>query len=199
MGFHDSPASSPSTSTGLILRLKANDPAAWEDFVNLFGPLVFQWLRRSGLQSADASDVMQEVFRGLTRSIEGYVHRPEVSSFRSWLWVLTRSRLVDWVRALDGRPHAAGGTTAGVSLANIPMEEPPDEEGDLPNDKSAALFAALETLQDSVSPHVWKAFWLTTVEDRSPDDVAAALGMNVVAVYQAKSRLLRKLRGLLEL
>src|SRR5262245_4278418 len=96
-GFESAFSHQDNTSTRLIIRLKANDPGAWEDFVNLFGPLVFGWLRQRGLQSADASDVMQDVFRGLTRSIISYEHRPD-SSFRSWLWVLTRSRLIDWVR-----------------------------------------------------------------------------------------------------
>jgi RNA polymerase sigma-70 factor (ECF subfamily) len=40
----------------------------------------------------------------------------------------------------------------------------------------------------------WQAFWLYVVEDRPPDDVAAELEMTVEAVYQAKSRVLRRLR-----
>jgi DNA-directed RNA polymerase specialized sigma24 family protein len=39
---------------------------------------------------------------------------------------------------------------------------------------------------------------LYVVEDRSPQDVAAELEMSVEAVYQAKSRVLRRLRRELE-
>ena len=40
----------------------------------------------------------------------------------------------------------------------------------------------------------WKAFWQVTVEDRSPAEVAAAMGISANAVRQAKSRVLRRLK-----
>lgn len=40
----------------------------------------------------------------------------------------------------------------------------------------------------------WQAFWLTTVEEKSPSLVAQTLEMTPAAVRQAKSRVLRRLR-----
>ena len=40
----------------------------------------------------------------------------------------------------------------------------------------------------------WRAFWLTAVEGRPANDVAAELAMTPVAVRVAKSRVLQRLR-----
>ena len=42
-----------STSSTLLHRVRSRDPAAWQRFVNLYGPLVYHWGRRAGLQEAD--------------------------------------------------------------------------------------------------------------------------------------------------
>jgi RNA polymerase sigma-70 factor (ECF subfamily) len=52
-------------------------------------------------------------------------------------------------------------------------------------------------LQGEVQERTWQAFWRTTVDGRAAADVAAELGMQPGSVYQAKSRLLARLRELL--
>ena len=54
----------PATRHSLIVKLR--DPAdhvAWNEFVAINEPLVYQLARRKGLQDADARDVCQEVLR----------------------------------------------------------------------------------------------------------------------------------------
>ena len=42
-----------STETSLILRVQQNDAAAWERLSQLYGPVVYAWARKAGLQSDD--------------------------------------------------------------------------------------------------------------------------------------------------
>jgi RNA polymerase sigma-70 factor (ECF subfamily) len=53
---------------------------------------------------------------------------------------------------------------------------------------------ALDLVRAEFENRTWEAFWNTTVDGRPPRDVAADLGMTVLAVYKAKSRVLRRLR-----
>src|SRR5262249_38820643 len=56
---------STATSRSLLERIKANDAAAWDQLVTLYGPLVFHWCRSWDLQDQDTADVCQEVFQAV--------------------------------------------------------------------------------------------------------------------------------------
>lgn len=59
-------ADSPATRASLLVRLRdANDAEAWRDFVRLYGPLVYEFGQRKGLQDADAANLMQEVLHAV--------------------------------------------------------------------------------------------------------------------------------------
>ncbi len=67
---------SPVTRVSLLLRLRdPRDVEAWGDFVEVYGPLVFDYGRRHGLQEADAADLTQEVLRAVARSAGACDHR----------------------------------------------------------------------------------------------------------------------------
>ena len=48
----EAPASSPS----LLVAVQRRDPEAWRRLVSIYGPLVYDWGQRKGLQAADAAD-----------------------------------------------------------------------------------------------------------------------------------------------
>src|SRR5439155_1036936 len=79
-----------STSSSLLAGLRTQERAAWSRLAKLYGPLVYSWCRRRGLQDSDAADVLQEVFRAVAGKIEDYAQGPG-STFRGWLWTITRN------------------------------------------------------------------------------------------------------------
>lgn len=183
-----------STSSALLQRVKAYDPAAWERLVELYGPLVYGWCRRSGLRTEDAADVVQGVFGAVNRGIGGFRGEQPQGSFRAWLRTITRNKVRDLFRHRAASPEARGGTTAEQQLLQIPdVFEPPDGT-DTEQTEDALWHRALELVRAQVENRTWEAFWRTVVQDEPPADVAAALGMRLDAVYQAKSRVLRRLR-----
>jgi hypothetical protein len=56
------------TSSSLLARAKAYDQAAWRRLFRLYGPLVYHWIRRKGIQPADAFDIGQQVFASVLAS-----------------------------------------------------------------------------------------------------------------------------------
>ncbi len=59
-----------STSESLLVRLRSErDTDAWARFVELYTPLIFYWARKTGLQSQDASDLVQEVLTQVYRKL----------------------------------------------------------------------------------------------------------------------------------
>ena len=61
----ESVATPGSTASHLLEQVKANEEPAWRRLATLYTPLVYSWARRAGLQTEDAADVVQEVFRAV--------------------------------------------------------------------------------------------------------------------------------------
>jgi RNA polymerase sigma-70 factor (ECF subfamily) len=184
--------SGASTSSSLLERLKVQDPQAWERFVDLYGPLIYNWSRQTGLQPDDAADVMQDVFRSVTVSVTAFRHDGPSATFRGWLWTITRNKIRNLARQRAGRPDATGGTDAYLRLQELPEEL--DEPSTMNRPGPSLAQRGLELVKAEFESRTWQAFWQVTVEDRRPAEVAASLGMSVGAVYMAKSRVLRRLR-----
>jgi hypothetical protein len=53
---------------------------------------------------------------------------------------------------------------------------------------------ACAVVRARVEPQTWEAFHLLACENRPDEEVAAALGMNVMAAFKAKSRVLAFIR-----
>jgi RNA polymerase sigma-70 factor (ECF subfamily) len=188
-------ASSASTSTTLLDGVKAQDPEAWQRLLHLYGPLVYEWARRSGIQSEDAADVLQDVFLAVAAHVADFRKDRPGDSFRGWLWTITTNKIRDQFRRRQHQAVAQGGTEAQHRLAQIADQPPESTDTSLSADADAGMeHRIVELVRASVEDRTWQAFWLLTVEGRSAKDVADELDMNVRTVYEAKYRVMRHVR-----
>lgn len=189
--------SAASTSTSLIHRAQAGDSLAWDTIVELYGPTVYRWLRQKGLQSSDARDVMQDVFRNVVRALPGFRKSRQGDSFRGWLFVITRNEMNQFFRRGQKNADAAGGSTAQAQLQHLAEDEQTWTESQSVNDKGRIVRRALEILRPDFEESTWTAFWRLAVDGHSAKEIGDDLGMTAKAVRQAKYRVLLKLRDLL--
>jgi RNA polymerase sigma-70 factor (ECF subfamily) len=188
----------PTTRPSLLVRLRdARDRDAWRQFVQLYGPVVYAYGRRHGLQDADAADLTQEVLRAVSTAVGRLDYDPRRGGFGGWLFTVAHHKLHDLL-ARQRRPGQGSGDP-GVQQW---LEERParDEDAALwDQEYERRLFRwAAEQVQPCVNGTTWQAFWQTAVEGRSGKDVAEALGMTAAAVYLAKSRVMARLRELIQ-
>ena len=185
-----------STSSSLLLRVKAHDDEAWRRLVRLYGPLVFYWCAESSLQEVDRADVFQEVFQSLAANIGNFRRDRPGDTFRGWLRTIVRNKVRDHFRKAKGEPVAKGGSDAHRWLQEIPETEFRDAAPSPETDETTQLYRrALELVRTEFEDRTWQAFWRTAIDQQRPKDVAAELQMSVDAVRQAKSRVLRRLRN----
>jgi DNA-directed RNA polymerase specialized sigma24 family protein len=57
---------------------------------------------------------------------------------------------------------------------------------------------AADQVRDEFRDSTWQAFWLTAVEGHDPKAAAQASGISVGAVYIAKSRVMARLKAVIE-
>jgi RNA polymerase sigma factor (sigma-70 family) len=182
------------TRLTLLVRIRdRQDGRAWGEFVEIYSRGVYRFLRRRGLQDADACDVTQDVFRTVARSIDTFDCDPERGSFRGWLMSVVRSRLHDH---LDAQRRQVAGTGETATLQCLAAQPSPEgEEAAFEDEYRRSLFDwAAGQLRPQFREATWQAFWQTSVEGRPTKEVADSLGMSEGAVYIAKCRVLNELR-----
>src|SRR5690242_14848677 len=186
---------SPATRASLLVRLRDPlDKEAWQQFVQLYAPVVYGFARKRGLQDADAADLMQEVFRSVAGAAGRLDYDPKRGSFRGWLYTVTRNKIYSF---LDSQRRQVRGS--GDSGAQQMLEEQA-ESGDGTADvwdqeyERSAFEWAAERVRGEFHEATWQACWLTAVEGLSAKDAGKRLGLSPGAVYVAKSRVIARLR-----
>jgi RNA polymerase sigma-70 factor (ECF subfamily) len=196
------PASSlepSSTSLTLLGRIRNNDGDAWELFVTLYSRLVYRWCRNRGLQQDDAADVMQDVFQQVATSVDQFQRRRNSDGLRRWLATITRNKINDFYRRQGRQPPGRGGSTGLMILQQQlqPSTDAVDEDSSL--DLTTRLRMILNRIQTDFAGPSWKAFEQVVLRGRSVADVAADLDLSSNAVRIAKCRILKRLRGELQI
>jgi len=187
--------SSGSTQSSLLRRAAMHEDRAWQEIVELYGPLISTWCRRSGADWHMTADCIQEVFLVLTNRLDTFRPTGESGAFRAWLWSVSRNKLVDLFRAANRQPLAFGGSTAHLALQSIAAEQEwLRDEPTEPFDVSSLTKRAIEQVRSEFTQQSWSVFERTVVDGIETSIVAKELGLSPSAIRQAKSRILRRLR-----
>jgi RNA polymerase sigma-70 factor (ECF subfamily) len=190
-------STAPVTRPSLLLRLRdTDDTEAWSQFVSLYTPLIFGHCKRHGLQDADAADVAQEVMRAVAAEMPQFQYDAARGKFRGWLLQTTRHRLHKFLERRDRAPAPASEAT----LEHYLEQEPgPDEQARWEQEYQQRLFDwAAGRARAEFQSATWEAFRLTAVESLSVKETAARLGISGGAVYIARSRVIARLRELIQ-
>ena len=185
----------PATSLSLLVRAKEHDEHAWESIVTIYGPLVYRLCRVKNIQAEDARDISQDVFRSAFRNIQSFRRDRPGDSFRAWLLKITSNKIIDYFRRQQQKPPAKGGTDMQTKIHQIPdLHWDSSTDGAVFDSTSNVIKRAIDMAKGDFATNTWEAFWQTTVEGRATEEVAEHLHLSKWSVYQAKSRVLRRIR-----
>jgi len=191
-------ADSPDTRPSLLVRIRdASDKQAWKQFVELYGPLVYRFGRKRGLQDADAADLTQTVLHAISGAIGGFDYDPARGAFRGWLLGVVRNQLGKMHRREQHAPRGTGDTAAQVRLHEQPAPDDDEELWDREYKRQRFRWAA-ERVRGEFEPKSWEAFWMTAVDGHAAAEAAGRLKMSIGAVYTARSRVLSRIRREIE-
>lgn len=175
------------TPPSLLERLASPDEGpAWEMFVELYTPLLFEWSRRWGLQEADAADLVQETLLLLYRRLPEFRYQPG-GSFRGWL----RTVLLNKWREKHRRPALPVADDHQLDELHQPDSNPEREELEY---RQQLLRVMLRKIRPEFSQKAWEAFVEYVLEGKSPVEVADRRRMSPATVYATKSKVLLRLR-----
>jgi len=188
----------PETSTTLLRDIAGDaENARWPEFVSRYRPMMLAFLK-ARFPMVDADDMVQETLIALSRVLPHYRYAPdETGRFRSYLTGILHKRALKWcerdtrdrARQAEYRNFMAPGRTADRDAAAQSAY------------RVALLEIATRQLLDDgkISDKSKQIFQRLTVDGQSPESVAAAYGTSRNNVDKIKSRMIAKLREIVQL
>ncbi len=179
-----------STRETLLARMTGNaSPAAWREFDATYSELLLRYAQRRGAGAVDAEDVRQEVMFALFGALRGFEYRRASGSFRGYLATAVRravaARLVRQGRVTDAEAAAAVDETCQ-------RDELWEEEW-----RQHHLRVALDVVRADFDEHT-VAIFEELLAGGEPPELARRFGVQVDSVYQAKTRVRKRLREQVE-
>ena len=181
------------TRASLLARLAdGSDELAWREFHQLYGGLITRVATRRGLQPADCDDVAQNVLIRLSRAMKGFEYDAARGRFRGYLKRVVMSEIADRARQSRGRrPVSASEEVLSFAAAEPEAERIWEEEW-----RHHHVERAMRVIETEFGEKDRLAFEHYATQGRGAEETATMLGLSLAQVYQAKSRILRRLADL---
>ena len=107
------------TPVSLLDRLQDQPaPADWPRLVDLYTPLLRDWLSRYPALRQEDDDLVQEILRCVVAKVAEF-RRRRTGSFRAWLRVITTNCINLYWRKQSGLPPAVGREKAEAVLSQL--------------------------------------------------------------------------------
>jgi RNA polymerase sigma-70 factor, ECF subfamily len=183
-----------STHVSLLARLAGgSDSGAWAEFHGRYHDLLWNFARRRGLQQVDADDIVQEVLFGVSQRIGEFAYDPSKGSFRGYLKTIAVRAIWKKLRQkMDVPAQEEGDAALGAAAADDDVDRAWEDEW-----RQYHLRLAMNRARGEFNGPDIAAFEAYVLQGRDAAGAAAELGMSVDQIYQAKSRILRRLRVLI--
>lgn len=184
------------TRLTLLLRLRDRaDKLSWEEFHERYSELLYRYARSRGAAHADAEDIVQEVEMYVFKAMSGFEYDARKGRFRSYLRTAV-------VHAMGRRANKEAKQAAALDPKDFDYVAAEKESSmDMRWEREwrhHRLRWAMRTIADEFEEVTMRAFQMHAIGGASVEETAERLSINKASVYQAKSRILKRIRSQLE-
>jgi len=183
------------TRRSLLSRLRDwEDHAGWREFFDTYWRLIYNIARKAGLADAESQEVVQNTFIYLARRMPNFRYDRKRGSFKSWLRVVTRSRIHVYWRAQKTNEKFIREPFCSGAIEDADPETWADPAADALDEvwqrewEENLVNTAFRRLRSKVSSQQLLIFRLATLNDLALGQVAKKLGVSLTQVYLARHR-----------
>jgi RNA polymerase sigma-70 factor, ECF subfamily len=174
----------PQPDPQLLRKAQHGDERAFSVIVRMYEQPVYNYVLRLVGDRSLAEDLTQEVFLRVYQGLAGFSLR---SRFTTWLFQVTKNRVLDEFRAMERRPRAV------VALDDIP----PLEALDLPFERAETIEAVWRAVY-ALNPDLKMALLLRDIVGLSYNEIADSLEITLATVKWRIYKAREEVAGALE-
>ena len=186
----------PETSTTLLRQLAADSQhARWTEFVGRYQPMMMEYLRLH-FPKLEAEDIVSETFIALVDILRNYRYDPdETGRFHNYLTGILKHKAL--YRRRVAERHEKCLAAFEDSARRVDDSSSAKEEREW---KETVFAIAVRQLMsdETIQERTKQVFLRVAINHESPDAVADSFGIKRNAVDQMKSRMMTKLREIVE-
>jgi RNA polymerase sigma-70 factor (ECF subfamily) len=158
----------PQPDLGVLRKAQRGDERAFSIIVRTYEQPVYNYVLRLTGDRSLSEDLTQEVFLRVFQGLPSFSLR---SRFTTWLFQVTKNRVLDELRAIERRPRA---------VVNID-DAPPLEVVDAPAERSETIDAVWRAVEN-LNPDLKMALLLRDVVGLSYTEIAETLEITLATV-----------------
>jgi RNA polymerase sigma factor (sigma-70 family) len=182
------------TTTALLDGLHdQSNRAAWSEFDRRYRPILIAFLHRMGLGEADAADAAQETLTCFVQDYRAGKYDRRQGRLRSWLIGIARCRMIDQQRDRVRRRELRGESVLNSISDDAEVDSLWEAE-----ERRYIFEQALRDLRQSTrfNERTVQAFERVVLRHEPVEQVAGELGLTAQEIYNAKNRVVDRLREL---
>ncbi len=183
------------THATLLARVAAGtDHAAWQEFCDRYGLLIRGFAERQGLQAADCDEVAQESLLALAKAMPNFQYDRSKGKFRSYLKTIVLHEIFRRSRQKHGEVLLGEVDDAVTqAVANPEIEQIWEAQW-----RQYHIRQAMSVIEMEFNEKDRAAFEAYALAGREAAEVAAEQAMSVDQIYQAKSRIMKRLSQIIQ-
>ena len=184
-----------STNPTLLARVRDRaDAESWREFYQFYQPLLLRYLRRLGLKEPASDDIIQDTFTHLLRTLPDFTLGLKPGRFRSYLWRVTFSAVVDHARRMKTRRQAEEEWVRRFRNAHEYDSQKLEQEWD-ETERQHRLEVAMQRVRSVTAPRLWACFEQRLLGNRRSAAIAAELGISANTVFVYASRVFKDVKA----
>lgn len=170
--------------------------AAWQQLAERFRKPIVAFARGMGFAQIDAEDVAQETLIAFAEAFRKQQFDPSRGRLSNWMFGIAYRQALGH-RRREGRQATPAADLGGATtlMGSVPDEQAASGIWDVEWEQ-ALLRECLERVKTEVEPQTFEAFEHVVCLGKSPEEAAAAMQVPIKLVYNAKHRILKRVREL---
>jgi len=183
------------TSTILEELRDYSNAAAWDDFVNRFRDPIVRFTSSLGFDATDSQDIAQDALLAFAEKLRSGRYDRARGRLHSWLFGIVYRQALKQREKNRRRDRLLAGAGAVLAEGELPDEKTLDGLWDTEWERFVVLECFRQVRREFREESV-RAFELVVRDDRSAQEAAEELGIPIKSVYNAKHRVLKRMREL---